>query len=121
MDRTTRPIWPQKRGLSSFDSAAQSGARGRDSESVARPYLSGFELAPIFRYNSSHPFNLLAGTNVNNDRHSTTDRPPGVGRNTGVGPNYVSFDTRLSWQFKMGEKSTLQFMVEGFNLSLFRN
>jgi len=22
----------------------------------------------------------------------------------------------LSWQFKMGEKSTLQFMVEGFNL-----
>jgi len=40
--------------------------------------LSGFELAPIFRYNSAHPFNLLAGTNVNNDRHSTTDRPPGV-------------------------------------------
>lgn len=105
-----------ERGLSSFDQRHKVVLAGVIQSPWQGRILSGFELAPIFRYNSSHPFNLLAGTNVNNDRHSTTDRPPGVGRNTGVGPNYVSFDMRLSWQFKVAEKSKLQFMVEGFNL-----
>jgi hypothetical protein len=78
--------------------------------------LSGFQLAPIVRYNSQHPFNLLAGTNVNNDRHSTNDRPPGAGRNTGIGPDYVTFDMRLSRQFKLTEKASVQLMAEGFNI-----
>jgi hypothetical protein len=105
-----------ERGLSSFDQRHKVVVAGVIQSPWQGRILSGFELAPIFRYNSSHPFNLLAGTNLNNDRHSTTDRPPGVGRDTGVGPNYVSFDTRLSWQVKVAEKSTLQFIVEGFNL-----
>jgi hypothetical protein len=105
-----------ERGLSSFDQRHKVVLAGVIQSPWQGRILSGFELAPIFRYNSAHPFNLLAGTNVNNDRHSTTDRPPGVGRNTGVGPNYVSFDTRLRWQAKVTEKSTLQFMAEGFNL-----
>lgn len=78
--------------------------------------LSGFQLSPIVRYNSAHPFNLLAGTNVNNDRHSTTDRPPGAGRNTGIGPNYFDVDMRLSWRAKLTEKVTLQIIAEAFNL-----
>ena len=78
--------------------------------------LSGFQLAPIVRYNSQHPFNLLAGTNVNNDRHSTNDRPPGAGRNTGIGPDYVTFDMRLSRVFKLTEKANVQLMAEGFNI-----
>src|SRR6267378_1392033 len=105
-----------ERGLSSFDQRHKVVVAGVIQSPWQGRILSGFELAPIFRYNSAHPFNLLAGTNVNNDRHSTTDRPPGVGRNTGVGPDYVSFDTRLSWQAKVAEKGTLQFIVEGFNL-----
>ncbi len=105
-----------ERGLSSFDQRHKVVVAGVLQSPWQGRILSGFELAPIFRYNSAHPFNLLAGTNVNNDRHSTTDRPPGVGRNTGIGPNYVSFDTRLSWQIKVAEKRTLQFMGEGFNL-----
>jgi hypothetical protein len=105
-----------ERGLSSFDQRHKVVVAGVIQSPWQGRILSGFELAPIFRYNSAHPFNLLAGTNVNNDRHSTTDRPPGIGRNTGVGPDYVSFDTRLSWQVKVAEKRTLQFIVEGFNL-----
>src|SRR5262249_20617818 len=31
--------------------------------------LSGFQLAPIVRHNSGHPFPLLAGADVNGDRH----------------------------------------------------
>jgi hypothetical protein len=105
-----------ERGLSTFDQRHKVVVAGVFDSPWKGRILSGFELSPIVRYNSSHPFNLLAGTNVNNDRHSTTDRPPGAGRNTGVGPNFVDFDMRLSWRYKMGEKSDLQFMAEGFNI-----
>lgn len=79
--------------------------------------LSGFQLAPIFRYNSGHPFDLLAGTDVNGDRHSTNDRPIGAARNTGQGPDFMSFDMRISRRFKMGDRANLQLLAEGFNLA----
>lgn len=78
--------------------------------------FSGFQLAPIFRYNSGHPFDLLAGADVNGDNHSTNDRPIGAARNTGEGPDYMSFDMRISRRFKFGERANLQFLAEGFNL-----
>lgn len=79
--------------------------------------FSGFQLAPIFRYNSGHPFNLLAGADLNGDRHSTNDRPIGAARNTGLGPDFMSFDMRLTRRFKMGERANLQLLAEGFNLA----
>jgi hypothetical protein len=79
--------------------------------------FSGFQFSPIVRYNSGHPFNLLAGTNVNNDRHSTNDRAIGAARNTGLGPDFVAFDMRLSRRFKLSEKAKLEFMAEGFNIA----
>ncbi len=79
--------------------------------------LSGWELAPIFSYHSGHPFNLLAGSDINGDNHFTNDRPPGAGRNTGLGPNYINFDLRLSRQFRFGEKLNLQLIAESFNLA----
>ena len=79
--------------------------------------LSGFELSPIVSYNSGHPFNLLAGADINGDNHFTNDRPPGAPRNSGIGPDYVSFDMRLGKKFSFGEHRTLQFMAEGFNIN----
>jgi hypothetical protein len=79
--------------------------------------LKGFELAPIFSYHSGHPFNLLAGTDVNGDRHYTNDRPIGAGRNTGLGPDYFSFDMRLSRTFTLHEKVSLQLLAEAFNIT----
>ena len=79
--------------------------------------LSGFQLSPIVTYNSGHPFNLLAGADINGDNHFTNDRPPGAGRNTGLGPNYVSFDMRVSRVFKFGDRYNLQFLAEGFNIA----
>jgi hypothetical protein len=79
--------------------------------------LSGFELAPVISYNSGHPFNLLAGADINGDDHFTNDRPPGAPRNSGLGPDYVAFDMRLSWTLQMGEERALQFMAEGFNIT----
>ncbi len=104
-----------ERALSTFDQRHKLVLAGV-LESPWRGALSGFQLSPILRYNSPHPFNLLAGTNVNNDRHSTTDRPPGAGRNTGIGPNYFDVDMRLTRRFKLTEKATLQVIAEAFNL-----
>ena len=104
-----------ERSLSTFDQRHKLVLAGVF-ESPWRGALSGFQLSPIIRYNSGHPFNLLAGTNVNNDRHSTTDRPPGAGRNTGLGPNYFDVDLRLSRRFKLTEKASLLVIAEGFNL-----
>ncbi len=108
-----------ERGLSDFDqrhkvvllSIIDTGNGG------GHALFSGFQISPIFRYNSGHPFNLLAGADVNGDRHSTNDRPIGVARNTGLGPDFFSFDMRLSRRIKLGERSDLQFLAEGFNLA----
>jgi hypothetical protein len=80
-------------------------------------FLSGFQLSPIVSYNSGHPFNLLAGADINGDNHFTNDRPPGAGRNTGLGPNYVSVDMRVSRVFKFGDRYSLQFLAEAFNIA----
>jgi hypothetical protein len=79
--------------------------------------LGGFQLSPVFNYNSGHPFNLLAGADINGDGHFTNDRPPGAPRNSGLGPSYYDFDMRLSRAFKFGEKAALQFTAEAFNLA----
>ncbi|MGI8991586.1 MAG: TonB-dependent receptor [Bryobacteraceae bacterium] len=111
-----------ERALSSFDqrhkvvvfALLQTGRGTTDTQ--FRRLVSGFVFTPIFRYNSPRPFNLLAGTEVNNDRHNTTDRPPFAGRNTGIGPSYYSFDMRLSRRFSLGETRSLEFLAEGFNV-----
>jgi hypothetical protein len=79
--------------------------------------FGGFQLAPIFSYNSGHPFNLLAGADINGDGHFTNDRPPGAGRNTGIGPSYTNLDLRLSRAFKLSENANLLFTAESFNLA----
>lgn len=105
-----------ERGLSDFDQRHKIVVAAVLQSPWKNAFLTGFQLSPIVRYNSGHPFNLLAGTDVNGDRHSTNDRPIGAGRNSGLGPNYATFDMRLSRQFKLGEKAGLQLVAEGFNL-----
>ena len=104
------------RGLSTFDQRHKVTLAGILDSPWKNPILNGFEFSPILRYNSGHPFNLLAGTDLNGDNNSATDRPPGAGRNTGLGPDYVDLDARLSRRFKITEGITLQFMAEAFNL-----
>jgi carboxypeptidase family protein len=78
--------------------------------------LSNWGIAPIIRYNSGHPYNILAGADVNGDRHSTNDRPLGVGRNAGIGPDYLDLDLRISRAIKITEGASLNFIAEGFNI-----
>ncbi len=105
------------RGLSEFDQRHKVVVAGVFESPWKSPILSGFQLAPIFTYNTGHPFNLLAGTEVNGNNHTTNERPIGAGRDTGLGPDYKSFDMRLAWQHKLREKTSLQFTAEAFNIA----
>lgn len=106
-----------ERGLSDFDQRHKFVFAAVIQSPWKNLILSGFELSPIVRYNSGHPFNLLALEDINGDRHSTNDRPIGAARNTGQGPSYTTWDMRLSRTFRLGEKANLQFLAEGFNLA----
>jgi hypothetical protein len=105
------------RALSAFDERHKVVIAGVIESPWRGSILSGFELAPIFSYNSGHPFNLLAGGEVNGDNHTTNERPIGAPRNTGIGPSYTDFDMRLGWQHKLGEKVSMQLTAEGFNIA----
>ena len=107
-----------ERALSNFDQRHKVViATVVDTGNSAGRFFSNFQLSPVFKYNSGHPFNLLAGADVNGDRHSTNDRPVGAARNTGLGPNYTDFDMRITRRFKMGDRANLQLLAEGFNLA----
>jgi len=105
------------RALSEFDERHKVVIAGVFDSPWKQSILSGFQLAPIFSYHSGHPFNLLAGGEVNGNNHITNERPIGAPRDTGLGPNYVDFDMRLSWRHKLGERANLQVTAEGFNLA----
>jgi hypothetical protein len=107
----------QERSLSDFDQRHKVVVASVLASPWKNVFFSGFQLAPIINYSSGHPLNVLAGgTNINNDRHSTNDRPLGFGRNSGRGPDSMTVDMRLTKQLKLREKVNLQLMAEAFNL-----
>jgi hypothetical protein len=105
------------RSLSEFDERHKVLIAGVFDSPWRQSILSGFQLAPIFEAHSGHPFNLLAGGEVNGNNHTTNERPIGAPRDTGLGPDYVDFDMRMTWQHKLGEKANVQLTAEGFNIA----
>jgi hypothetical protein len=106
-----------ERGLSDFDQRHKIVF----SSVIQSPWhhwlLSGFALTPIISYNSGHPFNILAdSTDINGDRHYTNDRPLGISRNTGIGPDFFTWDMRLSKDIHINEKVGITLTAESFNL-----
>lgn len=86
-------------------------------ESFASNLFGDWNISPIFVANSWRPFNVLTGVDINNDGYVTNDRPWPLGRNAGQGPNYWSFDLRLSRRFTLGSESrAIELLAEGFNL-----
>jgi hypothetical protein len=79
-----------------------------------KPAVTDF-LSWIFRYGSALPFNIVTGNDRNNDSNAN-DRPLGVGRNTGRGFNFASFDLRLSRRIRLTERFGMEVIAEGFNL-----
>lgn len=104
------------RAVSEFDQRHKVVVAGVFDSPWKKAVLSGFQLSPIFSAHSGHPFNLLAGGEVNGDNHVTNERPIGAPRDTGLGPDYYDFDMRLTWGHHLGDRADLQFTAEGFNI-----
>ncbi|MEJ7606379.1 MAG: TonB-dependent receptor, partial [Bryobacteraceae bacterium] len=95
------------RGLSDNDQRHRLNLSAVLESRSGSPLLRGWQLSPMFQYNSPLPFNVLTQNDRNNDTN-INDRRVGVGRNTGIGFDYASLDVRLSRVFRFGESWTLQ-------------
>jgi hypothetical protein len=92
-----------------------SGSLGDGAASAARRALGGFQIGYVVSYASGAPFNLVTGTDNNNDT-TVNDRPAGVGRNSGRMPATSSVDVRLLRSFQLTDQHRIEVMVEAFNL-----
>jgi hypothetical protein len=97
--------------------------RGRGNPWYSR-VLADLNLAPIFTASSGRPWNLLVGYDANADNEDV-DRPFLVasgqaavyaGRNTGIGPDYVNLDLRMTKRFYFEKQVNLELSIEAFNL-----
>jgi hypothetical protein len=79
-----------------------------------RRTFAGWHLAGMFSAASALPFNVLTGTDRNNDT-TVNDRPVGVGRNSARGFGSATLDVRLSRTVPLGGLQ-LEMIVEGFNV-----
>jgi hypothetical protein len=93
----------------SFEAAEHSRSEG------FKRALRGFQLSYIVTSASRLPFNILLGSDRNFDTNNN-DRPVGVGRNTGRGFDYASFDVRIRRRFRVTERVSMDVLAEGFNL-----
>jgi hypothetical protein len=109
------------RAVSAFDQRHRAVFSGvfqspLDGESTADRVFGDWMFSPIFIAGSGRPFNLLLGIDANNDGRSQSDRPFAVGRNSGLGEPFYSFDARLARRFHFKEDMFLELTFEGFNL-----
>ena len=74
-----------------------------------------FTLAPIFSYGSGQPWNYRLGYDRNGDGRNS-DRPDGTPRFSENGPNYMSFDVRLTYGLPLGSRAKVDLIAEAFNL-----
>lgn len=83
---------------------------------------AGIRFGAVLAMSTPPPFNITTG--ADNNRDSTAlDRPAGVGRNTGQGPNFVQLDLRFSKAFRFPRPTNrertsrnLEFSVDAFNV-----
>lgn len=88
-----------------------------DGTSVLAHVGNHWKLASIFTYGSGRPYDAKVDGDANQDGNSLNDRIPGVRRNSLTGPNYATFDLRLSRRFPLNrERMHLEAMAEAFNL-----
>ncbi|MEP6902933.1 MAG: hypothetical protein ABJA66_14365, partial [Actinomycetota bacterium] len=104
------------RALSTFDQRHRVILSAVFTSAFKNAFLKDFVLSPIFTAGSGRPFNLLIGTDTNNDSRLFNDRPALAGRNTGRGEAFYNFDVRLARRFLVKERRFLELTFEAFNL-----
>ena len=107
------------------DFAADRGPGANDSRhrlalnaAVDLPY--SFQIAGIMTARSALPYNITTGSDDNGDTVSTTDRPPGIGRNSARGDPFWQTDMRIARTFRL-KRTRIELLGEIFNVANHRN
>jgi hypothetical protein len=91
--------------------------RHRVTASAVWSPASGFTISPILRYKSAQAFNVITGTDDNNDGRNW-DLPAGVATlGSGRGEDFFQLDVRLSKKFRINQRLALELIGEVFNLT----
>ncbi|HEX6729636.1 MAG TPA: TonB-dependent receptor [Pyrinomonadaceae bacterium] len=98
-----------------FSPVYEIGKVGGDN-AFARHVLSNWGLSGIITLQTGFPYSALISGDANRDGNPSTDRVPGTRRNGFTTPSIYTFDTRLTKTFKFGEKYSVSFLAEAFNL-----
>jgi hypothetical protein len=91
-----------------------SGVAGTQGTVLARA-LGGVQLGYLVSLASGVPFNVVAGSDLNNDT-TNNDRPPGVPRNSARQARTSSVDLRASRVIVLPKASRIEVLVEAFNI-----
>ncbi|HET6979163.1 MAG TPA: TonB-dependent receptor [Pyrinomonadaceae bacterium] len=82
----------------------------------AKHLLSNWTFSGIITLQSGFAYSALIAGDANRDGNPSTDRVPGTARNGFTTPSIYIFDTRVTKAFKFGEKYSVSFLAEAFNL-----
>ncbi|MCU1262560.1 MAG: hypothetical protein JWO80_5445 [Bryobacterales bacterium] len=86
------------------------------SNALTRYVLGGWQLSSIAQVQSGRRFSALVSGDPNNDGNTSTDRVPGLGRNTITGPAFETVDIRVSKDIPIyAERVRLRLIGEAFN------
>ena len=78
--------------------------------------LRNFKFSSLLTAQSGRRFNVFAGSDANGDGNPLSDRPGRLGRNTLIGPNFVTFDLRIARPIHLSERVVAEFSADFFNL-----
>jgi hypothetical protein len=78
-----------------------------------------FQISSGFQYNTGRPYNALAGFGGLRNAVRATDPATGqmFTRNSFTGPNFLTWDLRLSRMFRFGGAKSLEVLFEVFNVT----
>jgi hypothetical protein len=94
---------------------ARADERYRFTSSAVIRLPARFTLSPIFEYGSGQPWNRRYGYDYNGDGKSS-DRMPGVDKFSEDGPNFASFNLRVTYGLPLGQSARADLIAEFFNM-----
>ncbi len=83
---------------------------------IVRSLINGNQLGVILTANSGERFNIVSAVDLNEDGVTGSDRPVGIGRNSGKTPKQTNVDLRYSRYFNFTERFKLEAFAEATNI-----
>jgi hypothetical protein len=88
---------------------------GREQPFLARAF-NDWKVSGVLTFGSGRPENVMVSGDPNQDGNGTNDRLPGAGRDSFIGPDYATTDSRLTRRLYVHDRVKVDLIIESFNL-----